>query len=100
MPLQGVGTGLGFFRNDSTADANPLAVAAVVVVGVTAAPLRPFPILECESAMDDGEIAEDANYHVVRLHLTHRSRPQHHFQELGLVSQRAVGLGASEILGQ
>ena len=50
--------------------------------------------------MDDGEIAHDADLHVMRLQVLDRYRHRGLFEESSTVDQRLVGIGAVEFRRQ
>src|SRR5262245_35448572 len=70
---------------------NPGAVAARIVIGVTAPALLAVGKAGVKTRMDDREITQQADSHVLGHKPADRHRLRHQLEILGLVEQRAVG---------
>src|SRR5262249_16007714 len=79
---------------------NPGAVAARPVIGVTAPALLAVGRAGVEAPMDDREITQQADSHVLGHEPADRHRLRRQLEKLGLVEQRAVRNRAHEVVGQ
>src|SRR5262249_40858910 len=79
---------------------NPGAVAARIVIGVTAPALLAVGKAGVKARMDDREIIQQADSHVLGHKPADRHRLRHQVEIFGLVEQRAVGSRAHEVVGE
>src|SRR6516162_2054322 len=79
---------------------NPGAVAARIVIGVTAPALLAVGPAGVKARMEDREITQQADAHVLGHKPADRRRLRHQLEILGLVEQRAVGSRDHEVVGE
>src|SRR5262245_8960997 len=79
---------------------NPGAVAARPVIGVTAPALLAVGRAGVKARMDDREITQQADSHVLGHKPADRHRLRRQLEKLGLVEQRAVRIRDHEVVGQ
>src|SRR5262249_6130162 len=79
---------------------NPGAVAARIVIGVTAPALLAVGKAGVKARMDDREITQQADSHVLGHKPADRHRLRHQLEILALLEQRAVGSRAHEVVGE
>src|SRR4029453_1652610 len=79
-------------------DGNPGAVAARIVIGVTAPPLLAVGPAGVKSRMDDRKITQQADLHVLGHKPAGRHRLRRQLEKLGLVEQGAAGGRANEVV--
>src|SRR6516162_6143454 len=77
---------------------DPGAVAARIVVGVTAPALLAVGKAGVKARVDDREITQQADSHILGHKPADRYRPRHQLEILGLVEQRAVGSRDHEVV--
>src|SRR5919112_6905805 len=79
---------------------NPGAVAACPVIGVTAPARLAVGRAGVKTPVDDREITQQADSHVLGHEPAERHRLRRQLEKLGLVEQRAVRIRGHEVVGQ